>query len=121
MENLVYHNLAKNIGVRYILLRSGQVKDLTGTIELCSNFAGGLILDLLRYARIKPAVLQVEIHPYLTQDALVQLARNLGIAVTAFSSFGPQGYIELNMHKGAETLFNHDTVLKIANNHKKSM
>jgi D-xylose reductase len=121
MENLVDHNLTKNIGVRYVPLRSGEVKRLTGTVELCSNFAGGLILDLLRYARIKPAVLQVEIHPYLTQDALVQLARNLGIAVIAYSSFGPQSYIELEMHKGAETLFNHDTVLKIANDHKKSM
>jgi len=99
METLVYHNLAKNIGV--------------------GNFAGGLILDLLRYARIKPAVLQVEMHPYLTQDALFHLARNLGIAVTAYSSFGPQGYIELNMDKGAQTLFEHDTVLKIANNHNK--
>ena len=55
-----------------------------------SNFNGSLVLDVLRYARIPPQVLQVELHPYLTQDALVQLVKCHGIALTAYSSFGPQ-------------------------------
>lgn len=45
---------------------------------------------MLRYARIPPQVLQVELHPYLTQDALVQLVKHYGVALTAYSSFGPQ-------------------------------
>lgn len=57
---------------------------------MCSNIQGALILDVMRYARIEPQVLQVEIHPYLTQEPLLKLAKTLGIAVTAYSSFGPQ-------------------------------
>jgi D-xylose reductase len=95
-----------------------EMPSLTGLLG--SNFAGGLILDLLRYARIKPAVLQVEMHPHLTQEGLIQLAEQLSIAVTAYSSFGPQSYIELGMHKGVDTLMQHDAVLKIANKHERS-
>ena len=65
---------------------------LAGIVTLMpsSNFNGSLVLDILRYARIPPQVLQVELHPYLTQDALVQLVKCHGIALTAYSSFGPQ-------------------------------
>lgn len=69
MEELVDEGLAKNIGL--------------------SNVQGSLLLDVLRYARIQPQVLQIEIHPYLTQQPLVKLAQLHGIAVTAYSSFGP--------------------------------
>lgn len=69
MEELVDEGLAKNIGL--------------------SNVQGSLLLDVLRYARIAPQVLQIEIHPYLTQEPLVKLAQLHGIAVTAYSSFGP--------------------------------
>lgn len=59
-------------------------------LPFSSNCSGSLILDVLRYARIEPQVLQVELHPYLVQTALVDLAKTLNIAVTAYSSFGPQ-------------------------------
>lgn len=85
-----------------------------------SNTQGSLILDVLRYARIEPQVLQVELHPYLSQEGLVKLAKTLGIAVTAYSSFGPQSYVELGMDKGVGSLLNHDAVAAIASQHGKS-
>ncbi|KAA8910797.1 NADP-dependent oxidoreductase domain-containing protein [Sphaerosporella brunnea] len=96
MESLVDLGLAKSIGI--------------------SNFQGSLILDLLRYARIRPAVLQVELHPYLVQPILVQLANGEGIAVTAYSSFGPQSFLELEWKKAYDTptLFEHPVVKEIA-------
>lgn len=51
MEKLVDTGKAKHIGV--------------------SNYTNILLADLLRYARIPPAVNQVEIHPYLAQEELV--------------------------------------------------
>ena len=77
-------------------------------------------MDVLRYARIEPQVLQVELHPYLNQQALVKLAKTLGIAITAYSSFGPQSYVELGIDKGAQSLLQHDTVTSIASSLGKS-
>jgi len=94
MEELVYEGLTKNIGL--------------------SNVQGSLLIDVLRYARIPPQVLQIEIHPYLTKEPLVKLAQLHDIAVTAYSSFGPASYIELNMDQGATSLFEHDVITGIA-------
>lgn len=102
MESLVDKGLAKSIGI--------------------SNINGGLLLDLLRYARIKPATLQIEHHPYLTSLGLVKLAQENDIAVTAYSSFGPASFIELDMKaaKNAQPLLQHPTIKKVADKHGKS-
>ncbi|KAI5124097.1 hypothetical protein M0805_000911 [Coniferiporia weirii] len=97
MEELVDEGLAKNIGI--------------------SNCQGSLILDILTYARIEPQVLQIELHPYLTQEPLVKLAKKLGIAITAYSSLGPQSYVELGMDKGVKSLLEHDVVAEIGKVH----
>ncbi|KAI0043403.1 Aldo/keto reductase [Auriscalpium vulgare] len=96
IEELVDAGLAKNIGI--------------------SNVAGGLLLDILRYARIQPQVVQVELHPYLNQSALINLTKVLGIALTAYSSFGPQGYFEMGV-SGPQTLLQQPKILKIAAGH----
>ncbi|KAK9469108.1 NADP-dependent oxidoreductase domain-containing protein [Lipomyces arxii] len=102
MEKAVELGYAKNIGI--------------------SNFAGALIIDLLRYAKIKPSVLQIEHHPYLTQPQIVALAKQRGIAITAYSSFGPQSFLELN-HPGAQKvglLLSSDMITSIASAHGKT-
>lgn len=81
---------------------------------------GSLLLDLLRYARYEPQVLQIELHPYLTQDAMVKLAKQLGIAITGYSSFGPQSYVELGIDKGHKSLMEQDCVVKAARAHNTS-
>ncbi|EMD41921.1 hypothetical protein CERSUDRAFT_90509 [Gelatoporia subvermispora B] len=100
MEELVDEGKAKNIGL--------------------SNSQGSLILDVLRYARIEPQVLQIELHPYLTQEPLLNLCKTLGIAVTGYSSLGPQSYVELGVDKGVPNLLNHDVVGTVAKNAGKS-
>jgi len=87
-----------------------------------SNFQGALIIDLLRYARIRPAILQVEIHPYLVQEELVELAKAENIAVTAYSSFGPLSFIELDWEKAKDCpkLFEHPVVTPIAAKYRKT-
>jgi D-xylose reductase len=102
MEHLVDIGLVKSIGV--------------------SNFQGSLLIDLLRYARIRPAILQVEIHPYLVQEELVQLAHAEGIAVTAYASFGPESFVSLKWDKAVDCprLFEHPVVAAIASKHNKT-
>lgn len=102
MEQLVDDKVTRSIGI--------------------SNFQGSLILDLLRYARIRPATLQIEHHPYLVQPTLIRLAKEQGIAVTAYSTFGPASFVELGWQKAADTpmLFKHEVITKISEKHKKS-
>jgi D-xylose reductase len=52
MEELVDEKLTKNIGA--------------------CNIGCDKIMDVLKYARIKPAILQVEMHPFLTQPNLLR-------------------------------------------------
>lgn len=99
MESLVDKKLVRSIGV--------------------SNFSTQLLMDLLRYARIRPATLQIEHHPYLTQTRLVDYAQQQGLAVTAYSSFGPLSFLELNLKHAQDTplLFEHDVIKGIAQKH----
>ena len=92
---------------------------LTRNIGIC-NMDIQLITDLLSYARIKPAVLQVELHPYLTQPTLVRWARSQGIAVTGFSPLGAGSYASLNMSSMSESVLTDPSVLEIASRYKKT-
>ncbi|CAH2352254.1 NADPH-dependent D-xylose reductase [[Candida] railenensis] len=99
------------------LTKTGKVKSIG-----ISNFNGGLVYDLLRGAEIKPAVLQIEHHPYLQQPNLVEYVQSEGIAITAYSSFGPLSFVELDHPKALETpkLFEHKSIQSIADAHKKT-
>lgn len=87
-----------------------------------SNYNGGLLLDVERYAKHMPQALQIEHHPYLVQQDLLDLCKSRNIAVTAYSSFGPQSFLELNMQKAHDTplLFEHDTIKSLAQKHNKT-
>lgn len=62
-------------------------KGLTRSIGL-SNFNKRQIDRVLEVAKIKPAVLQIEIHPYLNQQKLFDYCKTKDIAVTAYSPLG---------------------------------
>lgn len=102
MEKLVEKKLARSIGI--------------------SNYQAQSVYDALIYAKIRPATLQIEHHPYLQQPDLVNLAQKEGIVVTAYSSFGPTGFMELDMPraKSAAPLMEHDLIKEIAAKHKKT-
>ena len=70
----------------------GRVKH----IGIC-NYNSGLLHDLMNYAIEPPEMLQIESHPYLTQERLIKLAQHYGIGVTAFSPLGAMSYFELDM------------------------
>jgi diketogulonate reductase-like aldo/keto reductase len=94
MEKLVDEGLVKSIGV--------------------SNFNIANLEALLKQCRIKPAMNQIELHPYLSQQALVDYCTKNDIVVTAYSPLGSQP------KEGETTVLNDSTVLKIANKYGKT-
>ncbi|KAI9498433.1 xylose reductase [Zychaea mexicana] len=101
LEKLVDDGLVRNIGI--------------------SNFNVQLTLDLLTYCRIKPAVLQIELHPYLQQKRLVHWVQSQGIQVTAYSSFGPAAFDNVTAQgKQLGPLLEHDKIKQIADKHGKT-
>lgn len=62
-------------------------KGLVRSIGL-SNFNSVQIKRICSNATIKPVMLQVECHPYLTQSSLIEFCKDLNIAVTAYSPLG---------------------------------
>eukprot|EP01102_Stenamoeba_stenopodia_P015101 TRINITY_DN5111_c0_g1_i1.p1 TRINITY_DN5111_c0_g1~~TRINITY_DN5111_c0_g1_i1.p1 ORF type:complete len:312 (+),score=55.15 TRINITY_DN5111_c0_g1_i1:463-1398(+) len=70
MEKLVDDGLVKSIGI--------------------SNFTIRETLDLLTYARIRPAVNQIELSPLNTREHLVEVLHQQDIHVTSYSTLGAQ-------------------------------
>ena len=97
------------------LQRTGLVRH----IGVC-NFGTSLLRDLLSYAEIPPAVLQVESHPYLVQEKLLRFCRDQQIAVTAFSPFGSLSYHELGMADHSDSLLAHDVIRAAATAHDRT-
>lgn len=91
MERLVDAGLVRNIGI--------------------CNFGCSPIRDLLSYAKIRPAVLQVELHPYLTQEKLLRYCRDERIVVTGFSPLGASSYLSLGMANEEESVLRQPAVL----------
>lgn len=100
MQELVKKGLVRNIGV--------------------SNFNVSLLRDLINSCDIRPAVLQVELHPLLTQKKLLKYCKSKQIHVTAYSSFGATSYVELGATKPEESLTNYEVVKGLAEKYKKS-
>jgi D-xylose reductase len=94
MQELVRAGLCKRIGV--------------------SNFGVALLRDLLSVASIRPSVLQVELHPYLTQEKLLRFCMQEAIAVTAFSPLGAGSYVPLGMADADDSILGHPLIQKIS-------
>ena len=94
MEQLVEAGIARQIGV--------------------CNYSASLLHDLMSYARIKPAMLQIESHPYLTQEAMLRTAQAYNIAVTAFSPLGSLSYVSLDMASANDSVLTEPVVMAAA-------
>lgn len=100
VEDLVAAGLVRNVGV--------------------CNYGTALLRDLLNSARVRPAVLQVELHPYLAQEKLVRFARENGITVTAFSPLAAQSYHAIGMADAGESVLAEEVVRAAAARHGKT-
>eukprot|EP00828_Plagiopyla_frontata_P007141 TRINITY_DN1329_c0_g1_i2.p1 TRINITY_DN1329_c0_g1~~TRINITY_DN1329_c0_g1_i2.p1 ORF type:complete len:275 (-),score=47.43 TRINITY_DN1329_c0_g1_i2:79-903(-) len=98
MEQCVDQKLAKSIGV--------------------SNFNSQSLLDLLSYCKIKPVVNQIELHPYLAQEGLLDLCERFHIHVTAYSPLARNDAKQL--FGNPIDLFKDPVIIKLAEKYKKS-
>jgi diketogulonate reductase-like aldo/keto reductase len=96
MEKLVKKGLVKSIGV--------------------ANYTAPMLNDLLSYARVKPVVNQIEIHPYNTQQEAVGYCHKKGIVVTAYSPLGSAA----EDYKASLRPVNDKVIARIAKSHKKT-
>jgi D-xylose reductase len=97
------------------LLRAGLVRN----IGVC-NFNVSLLRDMFSYGGSAPAVLQVELHPYLAQEKLLRFCREHSIAVTAFSPLGAMSYFSIGMADKGESVLDQQVVRDAAARHRKS-
>ena len=75
MESLVDEGLVKQIGF--------------------SNVGKTLIEQVFSYAKVKPSVIQNEMHPYLTNEELLNTSKAAGLVSMAYSPFGSLSYVEI--------------------------
>jgi len=94
MEQLVSRGLCRNIGV--------------------SNFGRGRIAKLLDSATIRPAVNQVECHPFLAQNDLLAWCREQDIVLTAYSPLGSADRADMLRKPDEPKLFEDATVIHVA-------
>eukprot|EP00929_Paragymnodinium_shiwhaense_P024374 TRINITY_DN15015_c0_g1_i9.p1 TRINITY_DN15015_c0_g1~~TRINITY_DN15015_c0_g1_i9.p1 ORF type:complete len:359 (-),score=65.36 TRINITY_DN15015_c0_g1_i9:353-1429(-) len=59
-----------------------------------SNFLPDHLSELLDYARIAPAVNQIEYHPYFLDDSTIDFCRRHGIAVQVYGSINAKGLLD---------------------------
>ena len=97
------------------LQKAGLVK----RIGAC-NLTISLLREVLAAGSIRPAVHQVEMHPYLTQQRLLRFCQSENIAVTAFSPLGADSYIPLDMAGGNERVLEDPVVTSTAQSHGRS-
>lgn len=100
MEGCVDEGLARHIGV--------------------SNFSARKLQTLLNEARIKPAMNQVELHPYLQQSDLLGFCMDNDIHVTAYSPLGSSDRPEGMKQEGEPVLLEDATIKVLADRHQAS-
>lgn len=96
-----------------------KTSGLTREIGVC-NYNSGLLHDLMSYAKIQPYMLQIEAHPFLTQDKLIRLAGDYGLNVTAFSPLAALSYVELDMAGVSDTVLTAPAVVEAASAHDRT-
>jgi diketogulonate reductase-like aldo/keto reductase len=76
-----------------------------------SNTSPKQLEDIIKVAKVKPKVVQIEIHPYLAQTEYVKLIQQKGMAVTAYA---PLANTNSAYRIPAQKILSHPTVNGVA-------
>lgn len=100
MESMVEKGLTKSIGI--------------------SNFSKSKIEKLLETAKIVPQMNQVEIHPALAQNELIEFCRSKGIEITAYSPLGSADREAAFVKDSNPVPLKDPIIIEIGKNHNKT-
>jgi diketogulonate reductase-like aldo/keto reductase len=100
MEKLVEKGLVKNIGV--------------------SNFTVALLYNLLNGCKVRPVCNQVELHPFLQQQRLIDFCLKEKIAVAAYCPLARPGHPPRCPKDVDHDIAKHKVILPIARKHHKT-
>ena len=79
-----------------------------------SNFNSALLRQIYNISRHPPETMQIELHPYLSQEKLIKQCREYGMEIMGFSPLGAKSYFELNMATHDQDLTNHFSILGLS-------
>lgn len=94
------------------LVEQGKIKSIG-----VSNFNISQLEDIIKNCHVKPAVNQIEVHPYLQNDKLIEFCQNNGIVVMAYSPLGAKDLAEL---KHIPNLLEDETLIRIGKKYNKT-
>jgi diketogulonate reductase-like aldo/keto reductase len=94
------------------LIKEGLVKAIGA-----ANYTAPMLYDLFTYAKIMPAVNQIELHPYNPQNELTAYCQYNKIAVTGYSPLGSPN--PGNKEHGEPVVLEDKAVIEIAKKHQK--
>jgi D-xylose reductase len=121
-----WHNLdgkmvivPNDMGATWKAMEAMYDEGLCKTIGVC-NYSTQLLRQLLSTCRVRPATLQIEMHPHNTQENLLRVAHDAGLRVSAFSVLGASSYIELGGATEQEQLTHHKTIVDLAKQKNKT-
>jgi alcohol dehydrogenase (NADP+) len=100
MEECVARGLTKHIGV--------------------SNFSVKKLKDLIENSVIKPEINQIEIHPFLQQNGMLEFCNDEDIHLTAYSPLGSMDREDFLKNHNEPSLLEHPLILEIAMMHQSS-
>jgi alcohol dehydrogenase (NADP+) len=88
-------------------------KGLCRCIGVC-NFNLSRLIDLKRQAHIQPVMNQIELHPYLQQQKMLEYCNKQGVLLTAYSPLGSGDRPAALKKDNEPSLLNHPDILEIA-------
>jgi diketogulonate reductase-like aldo/keto reductase len=97
------------------MLEKGQARAIG-----VSNFSAQHLENLMREAHVVPAVNQVELHPFFTQQSLRDFHRAHGITTQAWSPLGGVNVYRPADPNAVKNPLEHPTVVDLATNHGKT-
>lgn len=109
LDLMLLHHPTPGYMTGYTQLEEARLSGKVKAIGL-SNFSVSQIEDLLRRCRVRPAVVQAELHPYLQQKELAAFLKREGIALQAWYPLG----------HGDKKLISEPVFTRLAEKYKKS-